>query len=167
MNTLYDGNAALPPAPANAADFYGYSAVANAIDRRGPELWEQSGATAAERQQVRDAFIGIARTTALPEPLVATLAESHINNLLADARPVKNADAAQVLDQQIAGWNTEARAALRDTFGPNDVEQLLDRTRRFVRAHPALAKVLQQRGLGSRPDIVQGIAAHVFSTGWR
>jgi hypothetical protein len=36
-----------------------------------------------------------------------------------------------------------------------------------VRATPALAKILRERRLGSRPDIVEGIAGHVFSRGWR
>jgi hypothetical protein len=38
---------------------------------------------------------------------------------------------------------------------------------RYVRAHPRLAVILRQNGLGSKPAIVEEIAAHVHSTGCR
>jgi hypothetical protein len=48
-----------------------------------------------------------------------------------------------------------------------DAEDLLARTNRFVKRHPKLAERLGERGLGSRPDIVRDLVAHVFSTSWR
>jgi hypothetical protein len=70
-------------------------------------------------------------------------------------------------DQQIVAANAELRQKFQRQYGAKDGEQLLERTARFVRTHPALAKTLQPRGLGSRIDIVELIAAHVFSTGFR
>ena len=46
-------------------------------------------------------------------------------------------------------------------------EELLHRTQRFIKQFPRLVERLTERGLGSRPDIVAAVAAHVHSTGWR
>lgn len=163
--SLYDGNTTHGRGDAN--NFYGHASLVSAIDRRGAELWEKTGTDKSARERVRESFVGIANTTGLPEGLVGTVAEGHIDNLLSKARPSEDADAAQALDEQIARWSIESRALLTSTYGAKDGEAMLARTQKFVRSHPALAKVLQERGLGSRPDIVAGIAAHVFSTGYR
>ena len=52
-------------------------------------------------------------------------------------------------------------------YGPQRGEELLYRTQRFIKQFPGLVERLKERGLGSRPDIVAAVAAHVHSTGWR
>jgi hypothetical protein len=86
---------------------------------------------------------------------------------LTAARSTDAADVTtQALADQIVKWNTESRAALRATYGAKDGEALLLRVERFVRERPALSKMLGQHGLGSQPDIIAGLAAHVRSTGY-
>jgi hypothetical protein len=169
---IYDSSHAAPPAPAAtptgdaARDFYGDSYIASVVDRRAAELWEVTGATEAQRREIRDTFIEIGES-GLPEGVVAILAEHYIDRELAAARQEDPDAAADALDKEIDLRNEELRNNLRLRYGAKDGEQLLERAQRFVRAHPKLAKVLQEHGLGSRPDIVEGIVAHVFSTGWR
>jgi hypothetical protein len=168
LDRLYDGNKAETPDAGAAQAFYGHSLLKGAIDRRGPELWAETGATQQQQQELRDTFVGIAQRTGLPELLLATIAESHIDHQLADVRPVDDTDAAaQALETQTQEWNVATRAELQNLYGVTEAERLLERTQRFVRGHPVLAKVLRERGLGSRPDVVLGLAAHVFSSGYR
>src|SRR5207245_1679518 len=127
-----------------------------------------AGTDTAAQLQLHGTFVEIANDTSLPDGLLAVIADRYIDGLLAAKRVSQDPDAdAQAVDQQAADWSAETRAALRATYGAKNGEQLLERAQKFVRAHPALAKVLQQRGLGSRPDVVAGIAAHVHSTGYR
>jgi hypothetical protein len=165
-DALYDRNTT--PAPTDASGFYGYPMLTSAIERRGADLWAATGASAADQARLRNDFVDIARTTRLPEPLVAALAEHHINQQLAEARPADDAEAAGLaLKTQIAEWNTEARAHLRSAYGAKEAEALLARAQRFVKGHPALSKMLATGGVGSRPDVVQAIVSHVFSNGIR
>ena len=157
LDRLYDGNKAVP-------DHKNFPTLTSAIDRRLPELFVRAGVDAAAQQQLRSTFVDIATRTQLPDALVERIADSHIDNLLAAARVVDDPAAADVaLDQQIAQWNAQSREEFPGTEGA----ALLARTQKFVRAHPALAKILQERGLGSRPDLVKAIAEHVFSSGFR
>jgi len=59
------------------------------------------------------------------------------------------------------------RQHLRDTYGAKDGEAMFDRVRRYAVAHLPLHKVLREHGLGSRPELMADIAAHVFRTGWK
>lgn len=165
LDTLYDGKATYPPMEKNA--LYGLPLLSTAIDSRGAELWTATGASSAEQRDLREMFVGIATSTHLPESLVASIAESHIDGLLADGRAAAGAvDESAVLNERNATWTTETRAVFTNTYG-RDTEVMLGRVQKFVLAHPPLAEVLKRRGLGSRPDIVLGIAAHVHSTGYR
>jgi hypothetical protein len=76
---------------------------------------------------------------------------------------VKVADA---LEARVREDTERTREALQAHY-LKDSDSMLDKTGRFVRAHPKLDGVLQKHGLGSRPDIVEGLAAPVFSSGWR
>jgi hypothetical protein len=169
IDTLYDGNAAQTPASPDGNALYGsFSTVTSPIDGRFSELAIATGATEADQTRLRDEFVGIAKKTGLNEGFVANLAEHHLNNLLADARIEDDPLAAEVaLDKQSVEWKNETRARLRNTYGAKDAEDLLARTQKFVKSTPALAKILQKRGLGNRPDVVQAIVSHVFSTGYR
>jgi hypothetical protein len=156
LNTvLYDGNKATPPV----------SMLGSAIDQRRTELVD-AGLSAAEIQQTRATFIDMAAKGDLDENVVRLIAEHHIGGLISDTRPVE--DAAGPSDEDIAVWNAQNRANLRIRYGGvTEGDAILDRTRRFVRARPALARVLQAHGLGSRPEIVEALASHVFSNGIR
>ena len=163
-----------PPASAGATDdretahqLYGYSALESAIDQRGEELWSVTGATEAMQRQTRDQFVGIATATGLPEMLVARIAEHYLDAELATFRQDDPEAAELALARQIDEWNAELRTDLRARYGAVDAEKLLIRAEKFVKSHPALNGILKQHGLGSRPDLVDGIISHVFSTGYR
>lgn len=166
---IYDRNAATPlPPPTETGEFHSYSPADAVLQQRDGELFAQTGMDPGARRQMRETFRSIQKTTGLPDTVVAQIADGHVSNLLAGARVSDDPDGDDVgLEQQIAASNAELRERFRAQYGAVDGEKMLDRTVRFVRKHPALAKILQQRGLGSRPEIVEGIAAHVFSTGWR
>jgi hypothetical protein len=166
IDTLYDGNRA--DTTVDATGFYGFSTVTSAINGRASDLSVATGATEADIARVRSDFVELAKKSELPEGFVATLAHEHINAQIADARIVEDADAeAHTMAKQIAAWNAETRERLQMRYGPKDAEQLLARAQKFVAAHPTLKTVLQRRGLGSRPEIVEQIIAHVFSKGLR
>jgi hypothetical protein len=172
---LYNGNSVQPapaagnPAAPDLADrMYGPSLLTGTIDRRGAELWAKNAMPPAQQRALRDTFVGIAQRTGLPEPVLLHIANGHIDNLLAEMRVEPDPDAAQLaLHTRIEALNTELRQDFRLRYGATAAEALLNRTQRFVRAHPDLARILQQRGLGSKREIVEGIAAHVFSSGWQ
>ncbi len=156
LNVLYDGNSATPPR----------SMLESAIDRRRGELLD-AGIAAADVQQTRADFDGIA-STGLPEFLVMQIADRHISHQIADARPHDDGDGAPgPSDAQVQAWNEQNLSDLRIQYGAADGEQLLARTRRWVRSQPALARVLQQHGLGSDPTVVRELVAFVFSNGIR
>jgi hypothetical protein len=161
---LYDGNAEAADTGAGVRNFYGFSTVGSSVDSRRQEAWGTAGVDTSGMDAMREQFINIARTTALPETLVAKIADLHIDGELARARPTEP-DPVE-LDTRIAAWNTEAREQLRATYG-RDAEDMLQRAQAFVRRSPALSRVLNERGLGSHPDIVMDIAAHVFSNAIR
>ena len=164
---VYDGNAA-EPLPERKGEFHSYSPAAEVIRQRGTELFAQTGMTTREQQQLEETFRGIQKTTGLPDGLVAKIADGYVNNRLAGARVSDDADRDDLeLSQRIAAANTELRERFSRRCGAKDGEALLDRTQRFIRKHPTLAKMLQERGLGSDRDIVEGVAAHVWSIGWR
>ena len=96
------------------------------------------------------------------------MAEASVQAHRATARVEDDRDAADAaLERQIAAWNAESAEQLRLTYGPQRGEELLHRTQRFIKQFPGLVERLKERGLGSRPDIVAAVAAHVHSTGWR
>ncbi|MGH2670876.1 MAG: hypothetical protein ACRDH5_17485, partial [bacterium] len=151
--------------------FYSYSPAVELINQRGPVLFAHLGLDAAARQQLSETFRSVQKTTGLPDGLVARIAEGHIDGLLVDGRVKYDAAAAeadaQALNRRIADGQAEIRERLIRMHGVKDGEQLFERTRRFVLSHPKLAAILREDGLGARPDLVEGVAAYVFSSGWR
>ena len=138
------------------------------VDRLTTDLWAETGTSEAERAREARFWDDVRTRTGLNDALVMSIAEGSIKNKRAATRVEDDPDGADIaLDKQIATWNTESREQLAVTYGPKDAEDLLARTNRFVKQHPKLAERLRERGLGSRPDIVRDLVAHVFSTGWR
>ena len=161
LDKLYDGNAAQPP--------HSYSPAIEVIDRRDRELFSEAGLDATQRAQLRQTYTEIGRI-GLPDGVVAQIANADMDTRVAATRVKSDADAdaaALAQDQQIQANNAELREKFVAQYGAKDGEQLLERTQRFVRSHPKLAAILKENGIGSRIDIVEGIAAHVFSNGIR
>ena len=173
-DVLYDNTERHPLAPANPASpepaerFYGHSQLAQTIDQRGKELWAETGASLAQQKELRNTFVNIARG-GVPEAITALVAAYHLDALLADARLNDDPEGdALKLDKQVLAWSAESREFFAARYGSQkDGEAMLGRVQRYVRAHPAFAKIVQQHGIGSRPDVVEAIADFVFSTGWR
>lgn len=162
--TLYD-RAPLRPVP---GQFHTYTLTDGVIQNRGSELWEVTGADTTARQQLVDTFRNMQRDTGLPDGLVADIADGHITGLLTAERIPDDPEGDETaFAQRIEAGNAEIREQLAVTYGRQGGEEILERTRRFVRAHPRLAALMRDHGLGSRPDLVLGIASHVFSKGWR
>jgi hypothetical protein len=167
-DALYNRDKAEPIPPADASGFYGLSLLTSALEHGAPELSAATGASQADHARMREEFVTIAKATSLPEPLLVRIADNHRNTLIANARPVEDedADAAQ-LAKRTQEWSEESRTILAQTYGAKDAEQLLARSAAYVKKHPKLAKLLGERGLGSRPDIVTDLVAFVFSNGIR
>lgn len=168
LDRVYDRNAAVPlPPPTAKGAMYSWSPGAAVLDRRDAELFSDAGLGTAERQQLRSTFAEIGKI-GLPDSVVAQIAEGHIDALLAATRVKTDAEAEAdetVHLQQIQANNAELREQFARKYGARDGEKLLERTQRFVRSHPKLADLLKENGLGSRIEIVEAVAAHVFSNG--
>jgi len=151
--------------PTSADVLFGGTHVRQEIEKRSDDLFDALGTSKEQHAKIRNEFVEIENATGLAPGVVARIANSFIDGEIARARAddkdAYDAEASKGLDRA----NEKLRHALRATYG-EDAEDLLERTQRFVRAHPKLAKVLQSHGLGSRRDIVEGIAAHVQSTYW-
>ena len=167
---LYDGNAAQPLKDAPGGGLYTYTVADAVFLRREPDLKTHTTMTPAQLQQEHANLRALATILPGADYVVNEIAEGRVDGLLADAR-VKSDDELDdeelTQDRQLEAWNIELKEKFAAQYGARDGEALLARTQRFVRLHPRLAALLKQHGLGSRPSIVEGIAAHVFSTGWR
>jgi len=169
LDTLYDRNAAQPLPPPAPGEFYSHSVPVALFDQRESELASVVGMPRAERQQLRSTIAEIGKI-GLPDVAVAQIVDAHINSLVAGTRVLTDAEAEAdevARLQLIQKNNEELREKFAKQYGVKDGEQLLERTQRFVRSHPKLAAILKENGIGSRPEIVEAIAAHVFSNGIR
>jgi hypothetical protein len=136
-------------------------------ETRDAELFTKLGMGDGERQRLADTAVTATRSSGLPELLTIKLLDAHIDARLEEARPVDDAAGAeQALGARILANNTESLARLVTTYGnAKEAESVLKRVERFVKASPALAELLASGDVGSRPDIVTAIAAHVWSNG--
>jgi hypothetical protein len=156
------------PLPERAGEFYSWTQTAEVIKQRGPELYAQAGFDSAAQQALDQKYRRFGKETGLSDAVLASMAAGELDNLAAGARVADDPDADDfALAKQIADNNALLREEFTAQYGRREGEALLERTRRFVRKHPTLAQTLQARGLGSKPEIVRGIAHHVFITGWR
>jgi len=80
-----------------------------------------------------------------------------------DSGPVQPDEEARV----IQGWSQETRTRLRESYGQARSEELLARTDKFVKAHSSLQALVRRHGIGSRPDIVEGLVEHVRRVNYR
>ena len=162
---LYDGNQAEPRTPAAAKTvLHTHSVAESAARQHDTDLMHQLGMNAPAREAIyRDARD---LEKVVPSELAATVIIGHIDNLRAVARISDDPDVDDVaLAQRVKRDEVESRELITSQYGKRDGEELLRRAKAWTLTQPALAKMLRERGLGSRPDIVQQIVAHVFSNG--
>lgn len=160
---LYQANPRPVPGPA-PGELYGPSILAGAIDRRSPDLRAIGQSEAAQRTQRGD-YLKLAKD--VPEGLAVKIVNADIDAAIAASQPIADVDAAAHEEAtRHAAWAAESLDALQATYGVAEAEALIERTRRYVQSRPALARLLERNGLGSRPAIVTELVHHVFSTGW-
>ena len=158
---LYD---APKPVSVGPGEFYGYSLALDPWDRKAQEL-QDHGVSAAILGSDRDALLKAARA-GVPQTILSVIADVLADTRIAETRPVLDPIAADhERNRRTADWGREAREALRATYG-GDVDDLLARTNRYAQAF-GLSRMLNDTGLGSRPDVVQELVHHVFITGYR
>jgi hypothetical protein len=86
----------------------------------------------------------------------------HIFNAWAEAR--LQAERGSIPNDELerqARQEEDAHAALRARYGAQEADDLIERTARFVDRVPALRDALSVGYLGSRPDVVERLVAHV------
>lgn len=154
-SVLYDRQ----PLTVAPGQFHASYAVQHA-QKHSAEVYERTGERlAADNYRVLDF---------LDAGLVERLVDGDIDNKLATARVSDDPAADQIaLSQQIAADTEESRRRIIAQYGSKDGPALLERTQRWVRSKPALARILQPRGLGSKPEVVEQLVAYVFSNGIR
>jgi hypothetical protein len=165
---IYDGNAARPQPsgpPKGAPALYGEASVVTGVfDRREPEL-SDVGFSPAERQALRRDLAHVARAT--DEGIALQLQEKYLDQELASRRRLDPDEGIEERHEQILKNNEALREKFRLRYGQTEGAARLARTAAFVRKDATLARIFQQHGLGSDPDLVEKLADFVFSSGWR
>ena len=137
-------------------EFYTFSVVEEHLRSRRDAL-SVAGVNRDERAKQRETFRGIQTATQLPDRVLILIADADV-----DRRVAGSAD-----DAAIEEGNRDVRARLIDKFGSAaEAEAVLERVQKFVREHEPLAEILRE-GPGARVDVIEGIAEHVTSTGYR
>ena len=151
-----------------AETMYGDSHITHAAETRGVELFETLGTDQAGRDALKRDFAAIQKETGLPDGTVVRLLDLYADGEVAAGRAEDPDARAGELAAEILDNNETLRTELAKRLGgPGEAEQLLARAQRFIARSPKLQKVLEQHGLGSRPEIVEAILNHVQSSGWR
>ena len=149
---------------------YTYRPAVAQIERRGPELFERLHMSTAERTRLAEDFRGLEESTGLRDDVVLRLADRHIDSLLQGAQPrtAAETEARQVAQQQrLAEAAAEVRSQVRRHYGDQDAEGLLARVEKFAKAHPDLHELLQDPVVQGDQELMAGLVAHVFSSGYR
>lgn len=117
-------------------------------------LGDVLGLTSAQRKARTDEYVSLVRETGIdPHTLAPVIYNAHVEAQVAAARGAGDVD--------VQALNENTRRAVREAYGGERAEKLLDEVRTFVRQHPRLQSILQARGIGSRPEIVMGLIDHV------
>lgn len=114
-----------------------------------------------KRQARHREFVGVLRDTGL-EPAITgkLLYDAYTDAQLAAAR------GAPIDEAQRRNNEEEIRRSFRTAY-KGDAEQLLDRTRAFIKAHPKLQAVVGTGAVESDPKVITAIAEHVRRTFWK
>lgn len=153
LDTLYDGNAA-----AATMGHVFHENLTKLGDRTGLTLEEQ----AAEYRDFRvmSGAADLQETAALAELLHTEWTDAR----LAQARP--GGDDAE-LEARVAADVEASRVWLREEYGAKDGEALLARVHKFAHQHPKLLAILETRGIGSKPKVVEALVEHVRRINFR
>jgi hypothetical protein len=95
--------------------------------------------------------------------LIHRLFNADVDQVVADARGT-GAEPDEATEQV---RREEARRAVAVAFPQDDVDELLARTNRFVKAHPRLRATLDRSGLGNDRDTVVSLVEHVRAVNFR
>jgi hypothetical protein len=131
---------------------------------KADEVHDVLGLTVTERRAREEAHTKLVADVGF-EPYVEgkLLYDEFVAAEVADARGEEEPDAAQV-----QAWNEETLRELRETYGQQEAEKLLARTKAFVAAAPPrLREILGTRHLGSKPEIVKSLVSHVRASNYR
>jgi hypothetical protein len=153
------------PEPASPDMFPIETALRETFDENLTKLGDRTGLDLAAQATERREYAAVMRATGLHEHagLAKLIHNEWTNARMADAGPVDDVD----LDAQIDVQNEASRSALRGQWGAEGAEDLLQRAQKFARQHPKLAAILQTRGIGSRPHVVQALVEHVRKVNFR
>lgn len=151
---------------AKAADvLFSDTIIKQAVESRDAELFEATGATAAQREQIHNTFTELVKA-GLPANLIAKVAEASLDAEIAAARAVDPEAHAAATEKATEASNREVRASLQMRYGAKEAERLLARADAFVKQNATLSKILGSHGLGSRPDLVEMVVDHVRKSGF-
>jgi hypothetical protein len=118
-----------------------------------------------DQEKERKEYAALVRETDLPLGTAELLHDRWTSARLEGARA--GGDNARELATQIDRDAEASRIALRETWGAKDAEDLVQRAKKFATQHPKLNAILNTRGIGSRPDVVQAIVSHVRDINFR
>jgi hypothetical protein len=150
-----------------AETIYGNSFLAAQIDRRQNDLFDGAGWTQDEFASFKRDALDVQRSTGLDEQTSAMIARKFVDGLLAARRTPDPAKHAAETDQASDANNAQIRSTLRLRYGARQAEDLLARSQKFARSHPALSETLKAFGVGSDPEVVLAVADHVRRTNYR
>lgn len=138
------------------------TALREPLRERQSDLVDVLGLTQTQQQARHRDYADLIRRTGL-EPLTVG---ARLYDLMTDA-DLEDARGTAVDAAQVTAWSEESRRQLRVTYGAKEAEDLLQRVQKFTREHPKLAAIVQRRGIGSRPDVVQLLVDEVRRRGYR
>lgn len=144
-------NTPLPDPP--PGEFYSWTGGGARIASSKQELFT-AGVMEADQSKLEQTHAVISRF----------LQNDRLGEMLADA-DVRFHISGAMDDAAIERGNREVRAMLTGKY-QKEAEAVLGRVQRFVKSNPALAEVMQ-RGAGSRVDVIELLAEHIESAGYR
>jgi hypothetical protein len=139
-----------------------YEPVSEDIYRsRDNDLLTVLGYDGAQRAQRAQEFTAMVRDTGMAghHTIASLLYNAGVDAEIAAARGTEEPD-----DHRLS---EHARTVLADKYGLVEAEALLARAVKFGGSHPTLKKLLNTRGIGSRPDVVEALVDFVRTKNFR
>lgn len=156
-------NALFKPASTQTALYPSSIALQSTFQAERDTLRDAMGLSETQLQTREDRFTTTLDQAGLDPYLVGRSLYGLLST--ADIAAARNEDPPDA--EQVQAWTEESRRAVRGQYGDEEGHALIERAVKFVKQHPQLAALLQRDGLGSRPDVVQAIVAHVRDKNFR